>query len=349
MVIQMKQTLLIVMLLLVANPLFAAPDGDRLYQDKCEACHGKKGQGGVGIPLSLPAFQRDASDKFLKKTIHLGRPGRVMPAFPFLSDAQLSALVTTLRSFVDKPLKPGKTPSTIKGDAGRGGKLYQSKCMACHGAEGEGGKGTGVTFSRPRDAEIIASSLSNIGFQRAASDEMIWRTLAYGREGTPMPSFLKQGMSEQQISDLVAYVRTLKVEPTPMHEVEPVPSFLQAETDDSMEEVLEAVKKAVVGANFRLIRIQKFEQGMVKEGSENPDKVIVYFCNFGLLNKALAIDPRVGLFLPCRFTLVRENGKITLYAMNPEAVSDNFNNEELHLLCGQMRATYEAILEEVTL
>jgi len=345
----MKQILVILILMLSATQLLAAPDGDRLYQDKCEACHGQQGRGGVGIPLSLPAFQRDVSDEFLKKTIQLGRPGRVMPAFPFLSDAQLSALVKTLRSFVEKPLPPVKTPAIINGDAVRGGKLYQKYCIACHGAQGEGGKGTGVTFSRPRDAEIIATSLSNSGFQLAASDEMIWRTLAYGREGTPMPSYLKQGLSEQQISDLVTFVRTMKHTQTPVHETEDVPSFLQAETDDSMEVVLEAVKKAIVGANFRLIRIQKFEQGMVAEGAENPDKIIVYFCNFGLLNRALAIDPRVGLFLPCRLTLVREKGKITIYAMNPQAVSGSFNNEELNQLCTQMRVTYEGILEEVTL
>ena len=345
----MKQTLLTLMLLLVASPLLAAPDGDRLYQDKCEACHGKNGRGGVGVPLSLPAFQRDASDEFLAKTIQHGRPGRVMPAFPYLSDAQLSALIKTLRSFVDKPLKPVKTPDTINGDAQRGGQLYTKYCIACHGAAGEGGKGTGVTFSRPRDAEIIATSLSNSGFQMAASDKMIWQTLAYGREGTPMPSFLNQGLSEQQISDLVAYVRTLKDTPVSAPATEQVPPTLHAETDDTMEEVLESVKKAVVAANFRLIRVQKFEQGMVSEGAENPDKIIVYFCNFGLLNKALAIDPRVGLFLPCRLTLIREKGKVTVYAMNPEAVSGDFNNEELDQLCKQMRATYEAILEEVTL
>ncbi|HED17055.1 MAG TPA: c-type cytochrome [Gammaproteobacteria bacterium] len=344
----MKQILLILMLLLVAGPSQAAPNGDRLYQDKCEACHGKNGRGGVGVPLSLPAFQRDASDEFLKKTIQHGRPGRVMPAFMNLSEAQLSALIKTLRSFVDQPLKPGKTPATIRGNAARGSKLYAGNCTGCHGAQGEGGKGTGVTFSRPRDAEIIAPSLRNPGFQLAASDKMIWQTLAHGREGTPMPSFLKQGLSEQQISDLVAYIRTLEPR-TPTHAMEPVPPFLHAETEDTLEEVLEAVKKAVVAANFRLIRVQKFEQGMVKQDTENPDKIIVYFCNFGLLNKALAIDPRVGLFLPCRLTLVRENDKITLYTMNPETVSGNFNNLELEQLCQQMRATYEAILEEVTL
>ena len=78
--------------------------------------------------------------------------------------------------------------------------------------EGEGGKGTGVTFSRRRDLPIIAPALNNPGFLAAASDEMIRHTLVYGREGTPMRSFLVQGLSEQDIDDLVSYVRSFSSE-----------------------------------------------------------------------------------------------------------------------------------------
>ncbi len=348
-IFNMKQILISLVLLGFAAPVLAVPNGDLLYQDMCEACHGKNGQGGVGVPLSLPDFQRDASDEFLIKSIRNGRPGRVMPAFPYLSDAQLAALIKTIRGFVSEPAKPVKVPKAIQGDLKRGAKLYQQHCAACHGARGEGGKGTGVTFSRPRDAAIIATSLSNAAFQDASTDQMLWQALAYGRKGTPMPSYLEQGLSEQQISDMVAFVRTLKKKHAKPEAGEAMAPFIVSEAEGSINDVLESVKEAVIAANFKLIRVQKFEQGMVKEGSESPDKVIVYFCNFALLNKALALDPRIGLFLPCRLTLVKEGDKVSVFAMNPEAISESFNNEELDRICQQMRATYEAILEEVTL
>ena len=88
--------------------------------------------------------------------------------------------------------------------------LYARKCAACHGANVEGGKGTGVTFSRPRDLPVIAPALNNTGFLSAAPDMMIKTVLMNGREGTPMPSFLKQGLSEKDIDDIVAYVRSFE-------------------------------------------------------------------------------------------------------------------------------------------
>ena len=54
---------------------------------------------------------------------------------------------------------------------------------------------------------------------------------------------------------------------------------------------------ALIGNNFIIIREQSLDDGLVKAGKENPKQHIIYFCNFGFLNQALAIDPRVGLFL----------------------------------------------------
>ncbi|MGB7930894.1 MAG: cytochrome c, partial [Gammaproteobacteria bacterium] len=78
--------------MLATGILQAAPDGGQLYATHCAVCHGDKGTGGVGIPLALPSFLESVDDAFLRKTIRHGRPDRVMPAFPALSDAQLNAI-----------------------------------------------------------------------------------------------------------------------------------------------------------------------------------------------------------------------------------------------------------------
>jgi cytochrome c oxidase cbb3-type subunit 3 len=68
-----------------------------------------------------------------------------------------------------------------------------------------------------------------------------------------------------------------------------------------------------------------------------------------MLNKALAIDPRVGLFLPCRVTLIEKDNKVSMITINPAAMSQQFNNDELNKLCEEMTALYEEILEEAAL
>ena len=182
------QLIMLVLLLFSTSIVHAAPDGSQLFATYCAVCHGDKGNGGVGIPLALPSFLESVDNDFLRKTIRYGRPGRVMPAFPALSDAQLNAIVGVIRGWSGKP-EPEFSYEPVKGNPVHGRELYVSYCAKCHGADGEGGKGTGVTFSRRRDLPIIAPALKNPGFLAAASDEMIRHTLMYGREGTPMRSF----------------------------------------------------------------------------------------------------------------------------------------------------------------
>lgn len=334
----------------ISQSASARENGAALYAENCAVCHGNQGKGGVGVPLALPDFQYAISNQFLERTIRNGRPGRVMPAFKNLSDAQVRAIVQHIRSWA--PGKPIRYPSIkVSGDPVKGRVLYRKNCAACHGKKGKGGKGTGVTFSRPRDLPIIAPALNNQGFLYAASDQMIKATLMNGREGTPMVSFLKQGLSEKDINDIVSFVRSFEKQPPVRADREPGHDNLTVayESPYGMKETIAALKRAIIGENFRIIRIQTLDSGLVKKAQEDHNKVIIYFCNFELLNNALAVDPRVGLFLPCRITVVKRHGKIMVYALNPKHLSYLFNNDELNKLCDNMSKVYISIIEEATL
>jgi cytochrome c oxidase cbb3-type subunit III len=326
------------------------PDGEALYRQHCAACHGYDGMGGVGIPLALPDFQYSVTNKYLKVTIREGRPGRIMPAFSNLSNKELNALVKYIRRWA--PGKPYRYPVTpVKGNLARGQLLFNRHCAACHGTNGEGGKGTGVTFSRPRDLPIIAPALNNSGFLNAASDQFIKATLMNGREGTPMVSFLKQGLTEKDINDIVVYVRAFEKNRPPARKtpLDTDEATIVFESAYDLKTTINNIKDAAVGNNFIIIREQALDQGLVPADKENTKQRIVFFCNFGFLNKALAVDPRVGLFLPCRVTVVEKDGKVLVYAINPNRLSRLFNNSELNQMCHEMNDTYISIIEDATL
>ena len=328
-----------------------ADDGAQLYARHCAACHGYDGRGGVGVPLSLPAFLAGVSDDYLIKTIKLGRPGRVMPTFHSLRKTEIEAIVAHLRSWQPAGAAVPASGGQVSGNAANGRQHYSKHCAGCHGANGEGGHGTGVTFSRPRGAPILAPALNNPGFLASASDTLIQITLKYGREGTPMQSFLKAGLSERDINDVVAFIRSFEKAPPPasaqvLVSEKPV---LTSQSPYDLERTIDKVKTAIGAANLRLIRIQTLDQGIVKEGTENRDQTIIYSCDFKFLNEALKIDPRVGLFLPCRITVVRQGDRVQVMAVNPKRLSRIFNNAELNLLCEKMHDIYLAILEESTL
>lgn len=348
----MKPFRLLVLGLLLnwAVPAWAAPDGAKLYAQNCAACHGESGSGGIGIPLSLPSFQSAVDDAYLKRSIRLGRPGRVMPAFSQLQDVEVDAIIKHLRSWYR-----GKVPrfdaKPVRGNAQHGKVLFQQHCAACHGQHGEGGHGTGVTLSRPRDFPIIPPALLNPGFLAAASDAMIKHTLVTGREGTPMVAFGKKGLKDRDLNDIVSFVRGLeKQAPAPSASVLTTDAaIIGMDSPYDLKTTIENVRKAVGSNNFVLIREQALNAGLVAEDKEDPKQHIIYFCNFGMLNQALATDPRVGLFLPCRITVVEREGKVRMLAVNPKRLSRIFNNAELNEMCDQITKMYTAIMEEATL
>ena len=334
--------------LFATGAVAAEPSGAQLYGQHCAVCHGEAGTGGVGVPLALPSFLASVDDVYLRETIRRGRPGRVMPAFTRLEASEVEAIVGHIRGW-QKGAAPTFDAAAISGDPRKGAVLFAQQCASCHGDRGQGGHGTGVTFSRPRDLPIIAPALNNPGFLAAASDAMIKRTLMRGREGTPMVSFLDQGLSEQDIDNLVSYVRGFETKQAEVSPAAPEPAMLMMESPYSMEETVEAVKRAAVGKNFRLIRDQQLEDGLFPPEEQNTKQMIVYFCNFKFLYDALALDPRVGLFLPCRVTVIEQDGKVLVMAINPKRLSHVFNNAELERACEEMYRVYLEILEEATL
>lgn len=328
----------------------AAPDGKTLFQQNCAACHGEAGTGGIGVPLALPSFQATISDDYLTKTIRHGRPGRVMPSFAQLKDDEIGAIVKYVRSWNKGP-SISYSAQPVKGDSAHGQKLFASHCASCHGAGGEGGIGTGVTFSRPRDLPIMPPALHNPGFLASASDAMIREVLIKGRTGTPMISFLKAGLSEKDIDDVVSYVRSFEKAPVAgsAKVLSTEKAVIVKESPYDLKTTVENVKQAISSNNFFFGREQPLEYGLTAADKADPHQVVLYFCNISFLNKALAVDPRVGLFLPCRITVVERAGKVSLMSVNPEVLSKLFNNSELNELCKQMRQNYVNIMEEATL
>ncbi|MFV9615843.1 MAG: c-type cytochrome [Gammaproteobacteria bacterium] len=346
------KSFLFIFIALLSVSANSAPHGEKLFARHCSSCHGIDGKGGVGVPLALPSFLNSVSDAYLKKTIRFGRPGRIMPAFEYLSDAQLSAIAKHLRSWTGKP-GPEENTALVKGDSKNGKQLFEKFCAQCHGKEGRGGKGTGVTFSRKRDLPIIAPALNNAGFLASASDTMIRDTITFGREGTPMTSMLVAGLSEEDINDLVSYIRAMQKPAADLkpgsNEGDDESMVIMMDSPYGLEETVENLKQAVTDQNFTLIRTEYLEHGLVAEGKENKKQVVLHFCNFGFLFEALAIDPRVGMFLPCRVTVIEKNGKVQLSTINPKRLSKLFNNRELDDSCQQMYEVYKTLLEDATL
>jgi cytochrome c oxidase cbb3-type subunit 3 len=340
--------LLLLPLLLLSQAVFAS-NGATLYEENCAICHGAEGRGGVGIPLALPSFLAQVSDEYLHRTIRIGRPGRVMPSFYWLSEKDIDQIVDYIGDWRTSPA-PSYDDKNITGNALHGKIIYAKHCASCHGVDAVGGVGTGLMFSRPRDLPVTAPALNNQGFLNSATDQLMKRIIISGRKETPMPAASTFALTDTDVDDVVSYIRSFhKPLVLKKYELEDEPSALIYDSDYNFEETVENVKRAINGANFRWIRDQYLDHGLVEPGKENKKHLIIYFCNFNFLYEALNIDPRVGAFLPCRITIVENNGKVQLMTINPKHLSRLFNNDELNEACDKMHEIYSSIMEDATL
>ena len=95
--------------------------------------------------------------------------------------------------------------ATAPGDAQAGKAIYERSCVGCHGPTGQGGRMAGMLAVPPRN-------LADQAYMGARSDQQLFNVISKGGAAAglsaAMTAFGSQ-LSEQQLWDTVAYVRTL--------------------------------------------------------------------------------------------------------------------------------------------
>lgn len=185
-------------------PEASAEVGGKIFGARCAACHGGKGEGGIGSRLNSDSFLRMADDRFLFRALSEGRPGTAMPGWYFLPSRDVADLIKFLRSWQKGPSVVLDRPAR-RGEPEFGKLIYDKGCLSCHGPEGRGGTG---------------GQIGNRVFLESASDEFLWRTVAHGKQGSGMRGFLEgssmgalMALNSSDIDHVVAYLRTLEKKP----------------------------------------------------------------------------------------------------------------------------------------
>lgn len=175
-------------------------EGRRVYESQsCAICHQINGEGG-GIGPDLSTVGKRLSASWLVGHLQEPKllvPGTRMPDYAF-SNEDLMALTAYLLSL--KEAKPPPAGTVIDGQlspsAEAGKTVFQAQCSACHpkGNAGIGPKLAGAKFDQKFK---IDDSLKQLIRQGAGS----------------MPAYKPEQISDQQLSDLIAYMKALKETP----------------------------------------------------------------------------------------------------------------------------------------
>jgi mono/diheme cytochrome c family protein len=206
--------------------------GRALYVKNCAQCHGEKGDGqGYATPHLYPKPRDFTAARFKVRTtpngalpahqdlvniIRRGMPYTSMPAWPELSDQEVSDLAYYIKSFspdfanpemVPKPVELPSGPSASSESIDLGKKLYaETGCLKCHGNLGRADGPSAPTLTDDLGQPIRAADLTQSWtFRGGSSREDIFRTMSTGFNGTPMPSFSDSLTTEQRwaITDFI--------------------------------------------------------------------------------------------------------------------------------------------------
>jgi len=93
------------------------------------------------------------------------------------------------------------TVLSASGDKNKGEQVYQQYCQVCHGPQGKGDGPVGMSL-KPPPANLASKKV------KSKPDSDLLNTIRKGRPGTAMPGW-ENDLSEQQINDVIAHVRTL--------------------------------------------------------------------------------------------------------------------------------------------
>ena len=164
--------------------------GHQLYLVGCSSCHGLEPTGTINGPSLIHAGAASANFYLRTGRMPLSNP-RQQPVRhrPAYSDLQIRQLVAYVASLGAGP----PIPTVLAGDLSRGNQLFSINCAQCHNFVGAGGA-LGYGYIVPP-------------LTRASPLEVV-EAMRVGPR--PMPVFGPLTLSDQQASDVAAYVQYLR-------------------------------------------------------------------------------------------------------------------------------------------
>ena len=209
--------------------------GARVFRGACLGCHGEKGDGqgregkllqipprdfttGAFISRTTPSGSLPLDTDLFRSIRHGFKPAVGMPAFTFLSDKEVWAVIAYIKTLsprwkaeeVPPPVEiPAPPPRTAQMVAAGQAVYAATGCAFCHGEKGraDGPSAPGLTYDS--GVQIVPANFTKPqDFKCGNRATDIFRTITTGMDGTPMPTFA-DALTVEQRWQIVYFIQSL--------------------------------------------------------------------------------------------------------------------------------------------
>lgn len=213
--------------------------GEQVYMQSCAACHGTGGDGKGPQAYRLSTKPRDFTsglykfrstpsgslplDNDIVRTIQQGVRETSMLPQRHLSDREILSVTQYLKTFSrrfqdEKPVPalkiPPFLPLTSELIAVGRSKFDEAGCAECHGLDAKGNGPSAKDLKNRWENSILPSDLTLKPFKSGQRPEDLYRSIATGLDGTPMPSY-EGALSPEEQWALVDYIFSIATRERP--------------------------------------------------------------------------------------------------------------------------------------
>ncbi len=104
----------------------------------------------------------------------------------------------------------------------------------------------------------------------------------------------------------------------------------EVETEKGFKEVVDTFESVAKEKGFGTLKIYNFTEILKEKGFPIEKQITVFeICNPKFAQKALTDFSKIATFLPCKVTIIHENGKTSLSILEPHEILGLLNAQKL--------------------
>jgi uncharacterized protein (DUF302 family) len=120
------------------------------------------------------------------------------------------------------------------------------------------------------------------------------------------------------------------------------------ELDCSFAEAADLILPLITKHNFSIVtQIDLKEKFFDKLGITRPQYTILGLCNPKLAQKAISVEPDVGLFFPCNMVVYEKADKVAVGIMKPSKMMDMIENEQIGAVISEVERHLQQLFDEI--